>query len=386
MSRIIFHIDLDAFFASVEQRDDPLLKGKPVIIGADPKNGRGRGVVSTCSYEARKFGVHSAMPISQAYQRCPEGVYLRPHMSKYHQASIEVLRVFEEFSPDIEPVSIDEAFVDMSGSCHLFGTARQAAQELRARVTQRTRLTASVGIAPNKMTAKIASDHCKPDGLLEIFDGKVLEFLHPLDIGKLWGVGPKTQQALGKMGVFTVGDLAEFSEEALRKCFGAHGQHLFLLAHGIDDRAVESDNEVKSVSHEETFEEDTNDQRLIFDTLLNLCEKVSQRLRSYELSGRTLTLKVRLSGFRTYSRCTHFDSRTNHADQIFRKSKQLFIDHFACEGPVRLIGVRVSHFGDDYVQDSLFSDESEQRNEAVHQALDEIRGKFGAKAIKRAGG
>lgn len=386
MPRIIFHIDLDAFFASVEQRDNPSLKGRSVIIGADPKSGKGRGVVSTCSYEARAFGIHSAMPISHAYRACPHGIYLKPDMEKYHQASEDVFKIFKEFSPDMQPISIDEAFLDMSGSCHLFGTPKEAAEKLRQRVKDRTGLTASVGIAPNMMVAKIASDHCKPDGLLEIKEDEVLGFLHPLKICKLWGVGPKTQQVLEKTGIFTIGDIAGFSEEKLYEICGEHGLHLSALSHGIDGRQVEADDEVKSVSHEETFERDTDDQRLIFDTLLYLSEKVSQRLRAHELRGRLLTLKVRLAGFRTYSHSVRFDERTNHADKIFKKSKQLFIDRFASAGPVRLVGVRVSNFDDGYIQDSLFTDGKNERSEAVHQALDKIQDKFGVGSIKRAGG
>lgn len=386
MSKIIFHIDLDAFFVSVEQRDNPALRGKPVIIGADPKGGKGRGVVSTCSYEAREFGIHSAMPISQAYRACPNGIYLKPNMQKYHQASDEVFKVFQEFSPDMQPISVDEAFLDMTGSCHLFGTSKEAGKKLRQRVKDETGLTASVGIAPTMMVAKIASDHCKPDGLLEITENEVLEFLHPLKIRKLWGIGPKTQAVLEDLGIFTVGDIAKFSEQKLYDLLGEHGLHLYALSHGVDDRDVEVDGEVKSVSHEETFEKDTEEQRLIFDTLLELSEKVSRRLREHELKGRLLTLKVRLTGFKTYMHCKRFDERTNHADKIFKKAKELFVDHFSSAGSVRLIGVRVSNFNDGYVADSLFIDEKNERSEAVHQAVDKIQDKFGTGSIKRAGG
>ncbi len=386
MLRTIFHIDLDAFFASVEQRDNPSLKGRPVIIGADPKGGRGRGVVSTCSYEARAFGVHSAMPISQAYRLCPSGVYLLPNMEKYEKAAADVFEIFEQFSPDMEPVSIDEAFIDMTGSCHLFGSPKEAGQKLKARVKEKTGLTASVGIAPNMMTAKIASDHGKPDGLLEITQEGLLDFLHPLKISKLWGVGPKTQQALENMGMFTIGDIARFPQQKLIEAFGENGRHLFALANGIDERRVEMGDDVKSVSNEETFEEDTEDQRLIFDTLLALSEKVSQRLRDQELKGRSLTLKVRLTGFKTYTHAARFDERTNHADKIFKKAKVLFIDHFVSAGTVRLIGVRGSDFDAGYVRERLFADEENERKESVHRAVDSIRDKFGKEAIRRAGG
>ncbi|MEW5894263.1 MAG: DNA polymerase IV [Candidatus Omnitrophota bacterium] len=385
-AQIIFHIDLDAFFASVEQRDNPSLAGKPVIVGADPKGGKGRGVVSTCSYEARKFGIRSAMPISQAYQRCPHGIFLPPDMDRYHKASEAVFNILKEFSPDIEPVSCDEAFLDMTGSCHLFGTPKTAGTEMKRRIRTRTGLTASVGIAPIKMAAKIASDYCKPDGLLEILPDKVLKFLHPLSINSLWGVGPKTGEALKRMGVMTIGELAAYDRRALNAAFGVHGDHLHLLANGIDDRPVEWCDDVKSVSHEETFDQDTYDQRLIFDTLLQLSEKVSARLRSQGLKGRLLTLKVRFSGFQTYSHSFRFSERTNHADVIFKKSKDLFIIHCASKEAVRLVGVRMSNFDDGYVKDSLFVDQRSERNEAVHRVLDGIREKFGHGAIHRAGG
>lgn len=386
MSRIIFHIDLDAFFASVEQRDAPSLKGHPVIIGADPRGGEGRGVVCTCSYEARRFGIHSAMPISQAWRRCPQGVFLRPRMEAYEAASRDVFQIFQEFSPEIEPLSIDEAFLEMTGSAHLFGGAFKAGQRLRRRVCEQTGLTASLGIAPNKMTAKIASDECKPDGILEISSEGVLDFLHPLPVGRLWGVGPRTRRILEGLGIVTIGDLARFTPQHLPRILGVHGMSLVALANGIDERPVLADNDVKSVSHEQTFDADTDDQRVIFDTLLALSEKVSDRLRALCLKGRLVTLKVRLAGFETFSHSTRLEERTNHADKIFKRVRAMFIDHFAHEGPVRLIGVKVSNFDDGYVRESLFADEHASRNEAVHQAVDSIREKFGRGAIRRAGG
>jgi len=386
MSRIIFHIDLDAFFAAVEQRDDPSLRGCPVIIGADPREGKGRGVVCTCSYEARRFGIHSAMPIGQAWHRCPQGAFLRPRMEVYEEASRDVFQIFQEFSPEIEPLSIDEAFLDMTGSAHLFGTALEAGQRLRRRVREQTGLSASLGIAPNKMTAKIASDECKPDGILEIRPEGVLSFLHPLPVEKLWGVGPRTRRTFEELGIMTIGDLARFAPQNLPRTLGVHGMSLAALANGIDDRPVLADDEVKSVSHEQTFDTDTEDQRLIFDALLALSEKVSDRLRAVHLKGRLITLKVRLSGFETFSHSIRLDERTNHADKIFKRAREMFIDHFVHEGPVRLIGVKVSNFDDGYVQESLFADDCALRNEAVHQAVDEIREKFGRGAIRRAGG
>ncbi len=383
--RIIFHIDLDAFFASVEQRDDPSLKGKPVIIGSDPKGGKGRGVVATCSYEARKFGVRSAMPISEAYRRCPSGIYLHPDMERYQVAADQVFMVFEQFSPQAEPVSVDEAFLDMTGSCHLFGCPQEAAQKLKDSVRNQTGLTVSVGSAPNKMLAKIASDLQKPDGLVIVDPDRIQEFLWPLAIHRLWGVGPKTEEALQSFGIKTIGDLAKQKLSFLKERFGLHGEHLYQLAKGIDDRPVEAGDEVKSVSNEETFDEDTADHQRVRETLLKLSEKVSRRLRSYELKGRTVTLKVRLKGFYTHSHALTLPERTNHVEVLFKTVRNLFLKHYNKGESIRLVGVRVSNFEDGYVQESLFSDKKSQRQEAIHQVVDDIKDRFGEQSIGRAG-
>lgn len=383
--RIVFHVDLDAFFASVEQRGNPALIGKPVVIGADPKGGKGRGVVSTCSYEARKFGVRSAMPISEAYHRCPGGVFLPPDMARYQEASDQVFDVFEKFTPQIEPVSIDEAFLDMTGSCHLFGGARASAQKLKEDVRIQTGLTASVGIAPNKMLAKIASDLKKPDGLVIVDPEAVQEFLWPLAINRLWGIGPKTDEALQSFGIKTVGDLARQERSFLKEQFGVHGERLYALANGIDDRPVEARDEIKSVSNEETFEEDTCDHKQVVETILKLSEKVSRRLRNHGLKGRTVTLKVRLKGFHTYSHALTLTERTNHADRIFKIARALFQEHYKKSEAIRLIGVRVSNFEDGHVRDSLFLDSKDQRQEAVHRVMDTIKDRFGEDSIRRAG-
>ena len=381
--RTIAHMDMDAFFAAVEQRDHPELKGKPVIIGADPKGGQGRGVVSTCSYEARKFNIHSALPISIAYRRCPQGVYLRGNHQKYRDVSREIFAILRDYTPDIQPVSIDEAFMDLTG-CHLvdgsvLGLCRAIKQDIRNRVG----LTASIGIAPNKMIAKIASDYNKPDGLLEIKPDQVLNFLWPLPIGKIWGVGKHTEQALNEMRIKTVGQLAQTPVEVLSKRFGHHGVHLHQLANGIDERPVAVDDEIKSVSNEHTFEEDTADQEEILDKLLSLSEKVSRRLRKNELKGKTVTLKIRLRGFQTFSRAETIDHRTNFSDTIYATALKLYQAFYRPGMQIRLIGVRVANFVDPYVRDSLFEDPAERRDEDLHRACDQIKDKFGEKAIRR---
>lgn len=384
--RAIAHIDMDAFFAAIEQRDDPALLGKPVVVGADPKGGKGRGVVSTCSYEARRYGIHSAMPISMAYRRCPRAVFLPVDMQKYAGVSREVFKILNDFTPDVEPVSIDEAFLDMTGSYHLFGSALEACRKMKERIKTELRLTASVGIAPTKMLAKIASDHCKPDGLLEITASEALGFLRPLPIERLWGVGAQTQKKLDQLGVKTIGDLARIPEAVLCERFGAHGRHLWALAHGVDEREVTVQAEIKSVSHEHTFETDTADQRQIYEVLSILSEKVSRRLRQYGLKGRTVTLKVRLKDFQTFTRDSTLPQRTNFFEPIYTTSKALF-DAFHREGSqYRLVGVRVTHFQDPYVREGLFEDPRSERMERVHKAVDKIKDKFGDGMIRRAQG
>lgn len=381
--KVILHIDMDAFFASVEQRDDPKLLGFPVVIGADPKGGKGRGVVSTCSYEARKYGIHSAQPISIAYKRCPHAVFLRGSHAKYSEVSDQILDIFYDFTPDIEPVSIDEAFLDITGSYHFYKTPYNTAVEIKKQIKERVRLTASIGIAPLKMVAKIASDLCKPDGLLEVKEENLMEFLWPLPIEKLWGVGPKSQQALNNMGIRTIMELAKAPLEDLLERFGENGQHLHDLANGIDPRNVELNDEVKSISHEHTFEKDTKDQEKIHSALLYLSEKVSRRLRKEELKGRTLTVKIRLKGFKTYTRAHAFSKRTNLIDDIYNKAKEVYDDFYKTGQHIRLIGVRVSNFNDLYVQDSLFSDKASDRKEDIHKAIDTIKDRFGERAIHR---
>jgi len=380
------HIDLDAFFAAVEQRDNPALRGKPVVIGADPKGGRGRGVVSTCSYEARKFGIHSAMPISQAYRLCPQAAFLPPDIKKYSRVSGQVFRIMENFTPDIEPVSIDEAFLDITGSAHLFGGPRQTAQKIKERIRAQVGLTASVGIAPVKMAAKIASDYCKPDGLLEILPDNLLGFLWPLKVERLWGVGPKTRQALNDLGIKTIGELAKLTPEFLAQHFGENGLHLYDLARGLDPREVVENEEVKSVSHEYTFAEDTANAPAVNKILLELSELVSRRLRKHELKGKTVTLKIRTTGFKTFTRAVTLAERTNYADVIYRKVKDLAQEFLDGKKAIRLVGVRVANFDEQYLQENLFAPAGGGDKEKVYRAIDKIKDKFGEDALRLAGG
>lgn len=385
MPKVIFHVDVDAFFAAVEQRDHPELKGRPVVVGADPKAGRGRGVVSTCSYEARRFGIHSAMPISQAYRLCPQAVFLPVDGKKYSRVSRDIFQIFDEFAPQVEPVSIDEAFLDVTGSHHLFGTPQETGQRLKQRIRDQVGLTVSVGIAPIKMVAKIASDHCKPDGLLEIPSGEVLDFLWPLSVRKLWGVGPKTQQALERRGISTIGQLARTPPELLGKHFGKNGLHLHDLANARDFREVQNPEEAKSLSSEHTFDQDVDDLDMLDKTLLILSEKTSRHLRKSGLKGKTVTLKIRTQGFSTSTRAMTLGQRTNFTDVIYKTARELFIDFIKPGIKVRLLGIKISHLEDDYIQDSLFSEPEDNLSEKVHRVMDRIKDKFGERAIHRGG-
>ena len=385
MERRIVHVDMDAFFAAIEQRDNPSLKGKPVIIGADPKGGRGRGVVSTCSYEARKFGVRSAMPISEAWRRCPRGVFLPPDFHKYEEASGKIRQAFFEFTPDVEQVSIDEAFLDITRSAHLFGGPTETCRRIKARVRELTGLSCSVGLAPTKMAAKIASDLKKPDGLVEVREAGLRAFLAPLDISKLWGLGPKTAALLRERGVNTVGELAAAGPEQLSG-LGSQGPALRALALGEDQREVREDGETKSVGNETTFETDTGDALEIKQSLLALADKVSSRLREAGLKGRTVTLKLRLEGFETYTRARTLALSTNYADIIAREVLALYAAFDRGRKRVRLLGVKVSGLMPAGERESLFEDEQNGRREKAHKAIEAIREKFGHSSIYRAGG
>lgn len=384
--RYILHVDMDAFFAAIEQRDNPTLRGKPVIIGSDPKKGKGRGVVSTCSYEARKFGIHSGQPISTAYNICPKGIFLPVDSQKYSQVSDEIYEVFCDFTPRLEMISVDEAFLDITGSHHLFGGPRKTCELLKSRIKERTGLTASVGLAPVKMVAKIASDIDKPDGLVIVSEGKILDFLWPLDVGKIWGLGKKSKIIFNDLGIKTIGDLAKKDLKEVEEILGKNGEYFWALANGIDEREVETEVEAKSVSNENTFAEDIEDKRMIEAALISLCEKVSGRLRQESLKGKTITLKIRLEGFLTFTRAKTLSKPTNFIDTIYKTIKEL-LDKFNRKGKkVRLVGVKVSNFTQGEVQATLFDEKDEEKQERMHQAIDKIKDKFGWRAIFRAGG
>lgn len=383
--KIIVHVDMDAFFASIEQRDHPEFQGKPVIVGADPRGGRGRGVVSTCSYEARRYGIHSAMPISFAYRRCPHGIYLPVNGKKYSLESKRILSLLKRFTPDIEPVSIDEAFLDVTGSASLFGGPEAACRKIKADIKKITGLTASLGMAPIKMAAKIASDLDKPDGLVIVAPDKLQDFLRPLPVSRLWGVGKKTRESLSRLGIRTIGDLSHRNKDELTRFFGKNGLHLWKLANGIDPRKVTPLREIKSMGNEYTFRRDERDKDIILDRLMQLSEHTSRRLRKSGFRGRTITVKVRFSDFKTYTRSYTLNTPTQLTEEIFRTSAGKIKDLNPTKKPVRLIGIQVSNLIQSEEQPDLFAfaPPEQERKERLASALDKIKDRFGENAIKR---
>jgi nucleotidyltransferase/DNA polymerase involved in DNA repair len=382
--RSILHVDMDAFYASVEQLDHPEYKSKPVIVGADPRDGKGRGVVAACSYEARKFGVRSALPISRAWKLCPEGIYVRPRMKRYVEVSGQVMEVFRHFTDLVEPLSIDEAFLDITGSIALLGQPVEIARAIKNDIREKTGLTASVGLAPNKFLAKIASDIRKPDGFVVIEPNAIEAFLHDLPISRLWGVGPKTEVRLHEIGFRTIGDVAAADRESLVRRLGSLGEHLYQLSHGQDERPVVPNWEPKSISSETTFEEDTNDRELLLATILELSDHVAQRLRKDGYRARKVTLKLRYSSFTTHTKQYSLDKLVQTREDIAAVARGLF-GQFPLKQKIRLIGVAAGDLhrdGDDPQQLQLFS-QSAPQNEKLSHTVDEIKQKFGDAALRR---
>lgn len=301
--RIVFHVDMDCFYAAVEEREDPSLKGKPVIVGSDPRGGIGRGIVATCNYAARKYGVRSALPISLAFQRCPKGVYLRPRFPLYSAASKKVMQRFRFAADVLEPAGIDEAYLDVS-SCKTFEAALEKARALQAEIEREEGLSCSIGVGPNKLIAKIASDHRKPHGITVVIDKRVQEFLDPKSAGALRGVGPKTRERLGQLGVETVAQARGLSRELLAREFGRFGETLWREARGLDDRPVDPSRETKSIGREQTFDNDTDDVDAVRATLRECVRDVREDMLRSEFWARTLTVKVRFEGYETHSRQT----------------------------------------------------------------------------------
>jgi DNA polymerase IV len=377
--RAIAHIDMDAFYASVEQRDRPELRGRPVIVGADP---RGRGVVSACSYEARVFGVKSAMPISRAYRLCPDGVYLPVDMAKYAAASRQIMAILDDFSPLVEPVSVDEAFVDLTGTTSLFGPARQAVDEIKRRIRRETGLTASAGVGANKFVAKVASDLEKPDGLVVVEAGREAEFLAPLPIERLWGVGKATAKELAALGIATIGQLQRLPRQTLVSRLGDHGTSLHDLAFGRDLRPVQPWTPPKSMGAETTFERDTSDRARLDATLRGQAERVARELRAEGLSAARVTLKLRFADFRTLTR-SHTSDPTQDGLELYRRAAVL-LSRETLGQPVRLIGVSASALSAEQTGQLGLLEANAVRRERLARAVDRITGRFGVDAIRPA--
>jgi DNA polymerase IV len=317
----ILHVDMDAFYASVEQRDRPELRGKPVIVGGPAES---RGVVCAASYEARKFGVHSAMPSVTARRLCPHGIFLPVRMRDYAEIARQLRDIMLSFTPVVEPLSLDEAYLDVHGCEALFGPAAEMARKIKARIRAETDLIASVGVAPNKYLAKLASDSCKPDGLLIIDAERVAAFLTPLPVGRIWGIGKKGEQRLHALGIRTIGQLAATPVQTLTQHFGESGQYMWDLAHGRDDRPVVADRAAKSISTETTFARDIADRDVLRSWLLELVEQLGQRMRHIGVQARTVELKLRSADFRTHSRSLTLSAPTDVTDLLWRAALELF--------------------------------------------------------------
>jgi DNA polymerase-4 len=374
----ILHVDLDAFFAAVEQLDHPELRGRAVVVGGDP---RGRGVVSAASYEARAFGVRSAMPLRTAAALCPEAVFLPVRGARYAEVSRQVMAILRRYSPVVEQVSIDEAFLDVAGTEALHGSPERIAVAIRSAIRAEIGLAASVGVASSRLVAKIASDLRKPDALVVVPAGTEAAFLDPLPIGRLWGVGAKTRAVLADHGVRTIGDLARLPPDVLRRRLGEHGVSLADRARGIDPTPIGGDMDAKSVSHEHTFDQDTRDPEVIERSLLALSEGVASRLRSGGLRASTVAVKVRDSEFVTRSRQTTLHDPTDQASDIYRAALDLARPQIRGIR-VRLLGVAASGLTE-RAQLALFAEQEDRRRRAS-SATDEVRRRFGSRALVRA--
>ena len=384
-SRTILHVDMDAFYASIEVREDPALVGRPVIVGADPRRGRGRGVVAAASYQAREYGVRSAMPISEAYRRCPDAAFLRPRGSLYAETSRRIFELLQRFTDLVEPLSIDEAFLDVTASQALFGDGIEIARTIKEEIQRRESLTASVGVASSKFVAKLASELRKPDGLVAVEAGTEAEFLAPLSIERLWGAGPKTLERLYRLGIRTFGDMQTLAPDELRRSFGeVTGPRFYSLCRGLDDRSVRSDRARKSLSKEITFDADVEDRRTVERTLLRLCEQAAAALRQKGLAGSTVHIKLRWEGFETVTRQLTLPRPVNTFEGIWPVAVRLLRAADRPRRKVRLIGVGLSAIvPSDVGQLSLFRT-ADRGDRKVADAIDALKERFGRDAVTRA--
>lgn len=383
------HVDMDAFFASIEQLDHPEYKGHPVIVGGLSS----RGVVATCSYEARKFGVHSAMPISRAKKLCPDGVYVYPRMDRYKEVSHQIFSIMKEFTPHIEPLSIDEAFLEVSGMSTMYSGPKALGRAIKDRVFEETGLIISAGLAPNKFLAKLASDLDKPDGLVVIPYGREKEILAPLPIKRIWGVGPHTEKRLKAGGFHLMRHIQALPDEScLIPLVGNQARHIWELANGIDDRPVETDRKIQSIGAEETYEEDLTDGSAIELEFRYFANRLSKRLRKRNLLGHTVSIKVRYDDFTTVSRQKRLDTPSDHEHVFFETALLLWnklmqdktsgLTFMDPPGPIRLLGLTVSGLDEEVpMQDSLFESPKYETENKLAGVLDSLESKFGETAV-----
>ncbi len=381
MALEIMHVDMDAFFAAVEQLDNPALVGQPVIVGGI--NLDNRGVVSTASYEARQYGVHSAMPITEAKRLCPHGIYLPGRGSRYQELSAQIFSILLSYTPCLEKISIDEAFLDLSGCHRLFGDSIEIGHQIKMVIHQKLGLIASIGLSINKFLAKLASDLDKPDGFMVIKEEEINQVLEPLPIGKLWGVGRKTEKILNELGINTIGKLKKLNQDELVAIFGKMGLQLYQLARGLDERSVEPEYAAKSISHEETFAVSVSNKNEIMACLMEMSAKVARRLRQKDLRGSTVFIKIRYDDFTTLTRRITLGSSTNSTDTIYQTGKRLLEKERLLTRPVRLLGIGIGNFSKGaQTQLSLFSNELKEYD--LNKAIDRIKDRYGERGIIRA--
>lgn len=379
--RTILHVDMDAFYASIEEREHPELKGQPIIVGGRSEN---RGVVSAANYAAREFGVHSAMPMKTARKLCPHGHYFPVQMNVYAEVSQSIQRIFRKYTPLVEPLSLDEAFLDVSGSELLFGTGQEIAVAIKQEIKEQLKLIASVGVAPNKFLAKIASDADKPDGLVIVKPDDIHGFLDPLPISRVWGIGKVASKRFANLGVHTIAQLRALDSKTLSELFGEQGQHLWELSRGIDDRPVVSERQAKSISRETTFSQDVTDREILKTVLLELVEDVARRLRKNGLRGKTIQLKIRYDDFSTFTRAITLDRPTDITKEIENAALQTLETRLPQRAlSIRLIGIGVTGFDSGSMQQrSLFEEADQQKNSRLDHVRDQIAQRFGRESLK----
>lgn len=373
----ILHVDMDAFFASVTERDHPELKGKAVVIGAGV-----RGVVTSANYEARKFGIKAAMPVGKAQRLAPHAIFIPPDHKRYSEVSEHIMEIFHSFTPLVEPISLDEAFLDVTKARRLLGDGREIATAIRAKVEEQEGITCSVGIASSKFIAKLASQRCKPNGMLEIPTDRVLTFLHPLPVSALWGVGPKTNEALERLGLHTVGDIAQTPRQTLIRALGqAAGESLYELAWGRDDREVIPEEPDKSISAAETFDRDIEDPEIIAKEILRMCERASSRMRERALFAKTITLKIRFADFTTINRSKTLPLPIDTTHEIYEVAKGLYEGLSIERARIRLVGVSLDNLHTD-THEQLILGGRESSWRELQEGIDAAKARFGRDSVR----